>query len=76
MIGAVAKRVKPWGFTPNPTRFLKKAGQKLQQNRGFATILIKVLIKLFQKFVGGGAKPRGFNFATAPFLQKWRSYGL
>jgi len=22
-----------WGFAPNPTRFLKKAGQKLSQNR-------------------------------------------
>jgi len=57
-VGAVAKRVKPWGFTPNPTRFLKKAGQKLQQNRGKATILKKVLIKLFQKFVGYGAKEK------------------
>jgi len=55
-----------WGVAPNPTRFLKKAGQKLSMKNKkscFRTIFIlKVLFKLFQKFAGCGTESHGFNY--------------
>jgi len=54
-------KIKPQGFAPNPTNFLKKVRQKHKKNRALRGFFDEVLMKLFQKFPGlGGAQ--GFNF--------------